>query len=164
MQCPVQSYDSPLLIKTGSRQVSMSWRSANSPFKSLESAVLFAHLWYILQAIGKMSEHAPMKKMFYSTPDHPFEKRYGYYRAVRKGPFVAVAGTTPYDPRTQKLLYPGDAGKQAAAILVEIIGAIKAVGSKGAEDVIRVRVFLAVSSPESIFPSLLTSLYRTRRI
>ena len=122
------------------------------------------HLWYIFKAIGQMSDHAPMKKTFYSTPNHPFEKRYGYYRAVRKGPFIAVAGTTPYNPVTQELLYPGDAGKQAAAILAEIVKAIKAVGSKGAEDVIRVRVFLAVSSSETIFPSSLTLLYRTRRI
>jgi hypothetical protein len=57
--------------------------------------------------------------------------------AVWKGPFIAVAGTTPYDPATQKLLYPEDAGKQA---IVEIIQAIKSVGLKGAEDVIRVSV------------------------
>jgi len=86
-----------------------------------------------------------MRKEFYSTPNHPFEKRFGYYRAVRKGPFIAVAGTTPYDPTTQKILHPGDAGKQTAAILNEIIKAIKAVGAKGPEDVIRVRMFLAVS-------------------
>jgi enamine deaminase RidA (YjgF/YER057c/UK114 family) len=87
-----------------------------------------------------------MKKTFYSTPNHPYEKRYGYYRAARKGPCIAVAGTTPFDPATQKLLHPGDAGKQAAAIFTEIIKAIEAVGAKGVEDVIRVRVFLAVSS------------------
>ena len=100
-----------------------------------------------------------MKKTFYSTPNHPYEKRYGYYRAVRKGPFIAVAGTTPYDPETQKLLHPGDAGKQAAAIFTEIIKAIKAVGSKGAEDVIRVRVFLAVRSSRTL-PSLLADHHR----
>jgi enamine deaminase RidA (YjgF/YER057c/UK114 family) len=87
-----------------------------------------------------------MKKMYYSTPNHPYEKRYGYYRAVRKGPFIAVAGTTPFDPATQKLLHPGDAGKQGGAIFNEIIKAIEAVGAQGPEDVIRVRVFLAVSS------------------
>ena len=44
--------------------------------------------------------------------------------------FIAVAGTTPYDPATQKLLYPEDAGKQAIVTLAEIIQAIKSVGSK----------------------------------
>jgi len=104
-----------------------------------------------------MSNSSDMKKTFYSTPNHPYEKRYGYYRAVRKGPFIAVAGTTPYDPETQKLLHPGDAGKQAAAIFTEIIKAIKAVGSKGAEDVIRVRMFLAVRSSQTL-PSLLADI------
>ena len=90
--------------------------------------------------------NSPMKKKFYSTPNHPYEKRFGYYRAVRKGPIIAVSGTTPYDPVTQKVLHPGDAGKQAAAIFTEIVKALKAVGAKGVEDVIRVRMFLAVSS------------------
>ena len=110
-----------------------------------------------------MSDSVPMKKTFYSTPNHPYEKRYGYYRAVRKGPFIAVAGTTPFDPASQKLLYPGDAGKQAAAILAEIIRAVRAVGAKGVEDVIRVRVFLAVSSSETAFPSSLTLRHRRWR-
>jgi enamine deaminase RidA (YjgF/YER057c/UK114 family) len=71
-----------------------------------------------------------------------------------KGPFIAAAGTTPYDPATQKLLYPEDAGKQAIVALAEIIQAIKSVGLKGAEDVIRVRVFLAVSNSNT-FTSLI---------
>lgn len=92
-----------------------------------------------------MTDHLPVKKSFYSTPNHPYEKRYGYYRAVRKGPYIAVAGTTPFDPATQKLLHPGDAGQQAAAIFTEINKAIKSLGAKGVEDIIRVRMFLAVS-------------------
>jgi enamine deaminase RidA (YjgF/YER057c/UK114 family) len=107
-----------------------------------------------------MSDHSPMKKTFYSTPNHPYERRYGYYRAVRKGPYIVVAGTTPFDPATQKLLYPGDAGKQAAAIFTEIIKAVEAVGAKGAEDIIRVRVFLAVSIVSS---NPLLPLIRLRR-
>jgi len=58
-----------------------------------------------------------------------------------------------HDPATQKLLYPEDAGKQAIVTLAEIIQAIKSVGLKGAEDVIRVRVFLAVSNSNT-FTSL----------
>jgi len=70
-----------------------------------------------------------------------------------KDPSSPIAGTTPYDPVTQKLLYPEDAGKQAIVTLTEIIQAIKSVGSKGAEDVTRVRVFLAVSNSNT-FTSL----------
>lgn len=110
-----------------------------------------------------MSDHSPLKKTFYSTPNHPYERRYGYYRAVRKGPYIAVAGTTPFDPTTQKLLHPGDAGKQAAAIFTEIIKAIEGVGAKGVEDVIRVRVFLAVSNASSTPLRPLIHSYRRRR-
>jgi enamine deaminase RidA (YjgF/YER057c/UK114 family) len=105
-----------------------------------------------------------MKKTFYSTPNHPYERRYGYYRAVRKGPYIAVAGTTPFDPATQKLLHPGEAGKQAAAIFTEIIKALEAVGAKGLGDVIRVRVFLAVSSASSALLFPLIHSCRRRRI
>jgi enamine deaminase RidA (YjgF/YER057c/UK114 family) len=111
-----------------------------------------------------MSDQSPMKKTFYSTPNHPYERRYGYYRAVRKGPYIAVSGTTPFDPATQKLLHPGEAGKQAAAIFTEIIKALEAVGAKGVADVIRVRIFLAVSSASRALLFPLTHSCRRPRI
>jgi hypothetical protein len=64
-----------------------------------------------------------MKKVFYSILNHPYEKRYGYYSAVWKRPFIAVASARPYDPAIPKLLYPGGAGKQGTAV-------VKSVGSK----------------------------------
>ncbi|KAL4765342.1 uncharacterized protein BDW70DRAFT_147047 [Aspergillus foveolatus] len=88
-------------------------------------------------------------KQFYSTSS-PFEERIGYYRAVRRGQHIFVSGTTAVDPASPahapQILFPDDAHQQTRVALQEIIKAIQALGGKGAEDIVRVRMF--VSRPE----------------
>jgi len=62
-----------------------------------------------------------------------FEPVVGYSRAVRVGPWVAVAGTTAGG---------ADAGEQAREVLRRVAAALEQAGAKLA-DVVRTRVFLA---------------------
>lgn len=80
-------------------------------------------------------------KQYYDT-SNPFEKRFGYHRAVRKGPFIFVSGTTAIDPETGVLRNPGNAFLQAKAAFSEALRGIKAL-SGNVGDVIRVRMFVA---------------------
>ncbi|KAI5250429.1 hypothetical protein E4T43_00016 [Aureobasidium subglaciale] len=84
-------------------------------------------------------------KQYYAT-DSPWEAKVGYYRAVRHGPFIFISGTTAVDPSSDpsnpKVLHPGDAGAQAHVTFQEIIKAIKALGGKGAEDIVRTKMFV----------------------
>ena len=77
-----------------------------------------------------------------------FEKLFGYCRAVRKGPMIAVSGTTAaalpsdteHDPGD--ILYPGDAYKQAELAMTRSVDAVVALGGTP-EDIMRVRMFVA---------------------
>ncbi|OJI99916.1 hypothetical protein ASPVEDRAFT_51207 [Aspergillus versicolor CBS 583.65] len=93
--------------------------------------------------------HTRREACFYSTPS-PFEERIGYYRAVRHGQQVFVSGTTAVDPASPadapQILFPGDARQQTRVALEECIKAVQALGGKGPENVVRVRMF--VSRPE----------------
>ncbi|KAL2855319.1 hypothetical protein BJY01DRAFT_257053 [Aspergillus pseudoustus] len=84
-------------------------------------------------------------KQFHSTSS-PFEERIGYYRAVRHGQHIFVSGTTAVDPASPshapQILFPGDARQQTRVALEECIKAVQAVGGKGAENVVRVRMFV----------------------
>ncbi|KAJ3076649.1 hypothetical protein HDU98_001659 [Podochytrium sp. JEL0797] len=71
----------------------------------------------------------------------PWEPVVGYSRAVRKGPFVAVAGTTATDPETGELLHEGDAYLQTIQIFENIKKALEAVGAN-MSDVVRTRMFV----------------------
>ncbi|KAA8644125.1 hypothetical protein EYZ11_006556 [Aspergillus tanneri] len=86
-----------------------------------------------------------MKK--YHSTTSPFEQRIGYYRAVRHGQQIFVSGTTAVDPTSPpsapKILFPGDARQQAQVALTECIKAVQALGGKGAESIVRVRMFVA---------------------
>ncbi|TRW84855.1 RidA family protein [Mycolicibacterium sp. 018/SC-01/001] len=62
----------------------------------------------------------------------PFEDRVGYSRAVRVGPFIAVAGTTAPGP---------DPAHQTREVLQRIATALGEVGA-GLSDVIRTRIFV----------------------
>lgn len=62
----------------------------------------------------------------------PFEAEVGYSRAVRVGPFVAVAGTTAPGPT---------AGEQTREALRRIASALDEVGAS-LSDVIRTRIFV----------------------
>ena len=78
--------------------------------------------------------------------ENPYESLIGYSRAVRKGPFISVSGTTALDlelstATSQVIKHPESAYKQALCIFREIVAAVEALGGK-AEDVVRVRMYV----------------------
>lgn len=66
----------------------------------------------------------------------------GYHRAVRRGSFIFVSGTTALTAVAGYVRCPGDAAGQMTIAIEESLKAIKALGGKGAEDVVRVRMFV----------------------
>ncbi|KIM40919.1 hypothetical protein M413DRAFT_445693 [Hebeloma cylindrosporum] len=80
---------------------------------------------------------------------NPYEDKFGYSRAVRKGPFIFVSGTTSIDTSssssssggTGKVLHPKSAYEQTLVIFSEIVLAIEALGGTKA-DVVRLRMFV----------------------
>lgn len=86
------------------------------------------------------------QKRFYSTSS-PWEAKFGYYRAVRHGRHICVSGSTAADPNSPpeapRVRFPGDARQQTRITLEEIIQAIQAVGGRGAESVVRCRMFVS---------------------
>ncbi|KAG9692015.1 YjgH family protein, partial [Aureobasidium melanogenum] len=85
------------------------------------------------------------KKQYYAT-NSPWEAKIGYYRAVRRGPFIFVSGTTAVDPSSNttnpKVLHPGDAKAQALIAFGEIVKAIQALGGQGAKSIVRTKMFV----------------------
>ncbi|KAF8953238.1 YjgF-like protein [Flammula alnicola] len=61
---------------------------------------------------------------------NPYEDKFGYSRAVRKGPFIFVSGTTSIDTSSGKVLYPESAYEQTLKIFSEIVLAIEALGGE----------------------------------
>lgn len=80
----------------------------------------------------------------YFTTANTFEVKFGYHRAVRKGPFIFVSGTTALNPDTGAIEHPGDAKLQARVAMNRCADAVKQLGGR-AEDVMRCRMFVAVS-------------------
>ncbi|KAI0667245.1 YjgF-like protein [Trametes maxima] len=76
---------------------------------------------------------------------NPYEAQFGYSRAVRRGPFIAVSGTTSIDPVTGQLRHPGFAYDQARSVFAEIIRAVEGLGGT-AKDIVRVRMFVTDGS------------------
>ncbi|KAJ5223649.1 hypothetical protein N7468_008191 [Penicillium chermesinum] len=91
-----------------------------------------------------MASKAQSKQLF--STSSPWEVSIGYYRAIRRGNLIFVAGSTATDPTSPpeapKVRFPGDARRQTILILQEIIQAIQAVGGKGAEDVVRCKMYV----------------------
>ncbi|KAK6006599.1 hypothetical protein QM012_007009 [Aureobasidium pullulans] len=85
------------------------------------------------------------QKQYYTTSS-PWEAKIGYYRAVRRGPFIFISGTTAVDPSSDpadsKVLHPGDAKAQALVTFQEIIKAVQALGGRGAESIVRTKMFV----------------------
>ncbi|KAH6888823.1 YjgF-like protein [Coprinopsis sp. MPI-PUGE-AT-0042] len=72
---------------------------------------------------------------------NPYEAKFGYSRAVRKGPFIFVSGTTSISPATGELLHPESAYDQTVQIFQEITTAVEALGGRK-EDITRIRMFV----------------------
>lgn len=73
---------------------------------------------------------------------NPYEAQFGYSRAVRRGPFIFVSGTTSICPETGELQHAdGSAYDQAIAAFAELLNAVKHLGGQK-QDVVRVRMFV----------------------
>ena len=73
------------------------------------------------------------------TSGAPWESKVGYCRAVRKGPFVEVAGATAI--QNGELVGKGDAFLQTQIVIGIMKKAIEELGGK-LEDVVRTRIFV----------------------
>lgn len=69
----------------------------------------------------------------------PYEKQFGFARAVRTGNRIVVAGTGPVED--DGATTPGDAAAQAERCLSLIVQAVEALGGS-ASDVVRTRMYL----------------------
>lgn len=74
------------------------------------------------------------------TDDAGWQVEAGYSRAARRGPYIAVSGTTAHGPDGDAL-HPGDTGAQTRESLRRAIAAVEALGGARA-DIIRSRVLL----------------------
>ncbi|THW98727.1 hypothetical protein D6D13_10516 [Aureobasidium pullulans] len=81
-----------------------------------------------------------LTKQYYAT-NSPWEEAIGYYRAVRHDENIYISGTTAVDPfstpSNPRVLHPGDAAAQTRVTIGEIVKAIKALGGRGAESIVR---------------------------
>ena len=75
------------------------------------------------------------------TDSTGWQEEAGYSRAVRRGPFVAVSGTTATGPDGAALC-PGDTLGQTRICLQRVLAALAALGGQPA-DVVRTVVYLA---------------------
>lgn len=69
----------------------------------------------------------------------PFEKQFGFARAIRVGDRILVAGTGPIEPDGSTT--PGDAAAQAQRCCQLIVQAIEELGGS-AQDIVRTRMYL----------------------
>lgn len=74
------------------------------------------------------------------TSGAPWEERVGYCRAVKKGPFIEVAGTTAM--LNGELQGVGDAYTQTKVIIEIMAKAIRELGGE-LSDVVRTRMFIS---------------------
>jgi enamine deaminase RidA (YjgF/YER057c/UK114 family) len=72
--------------------------------------------------------------------DTPWEKQVGYCRAIRKGNFIAVSGTTSVTP-DGTVWGENDAFQQAMRALETIIQALQSLGGSR-KDILRTRMFV----------------------
>lgn len=75
------------------------------------------------------------------TDSGGWQEEAGYSRAVRRGPVIAVSGTTATGPGGAALC-PGDTLGQARICLERVLAAVAALGGRP-QDVVRTTVYLA---------------------
>ncbi|KAF8644641.1 hypothetical protein AX16_008361 [Volvariella volvacea WC 439] len=81
------------------------------------------------------------------TTSNPYEAQFGYSRAVRRGQYIFVSGTTSVDPSTTSptgspiILHPDSAYRQSLQAFSEILKAVIHLGGKK-EDITRIRMFV----------------------
>ncbi|HXH00291.1 MAG TPA: RidA family protein [Sphingomicrobium sp.] len=80
-----------------------------------------------------------MKDLTRTGSASPFERAFGFSRAVRAGDRILVSGTAPIEPDGSST--PGDAAAQARRCFAIIIAAIEELGGSAA-DVVRTRMFI----------------------
>lgn len=101
---------------------------------------IILHAYASLHVFQRRDEPIAPRTLTYAS-SNPYELQFGYSRAVRKGPYIFVSGTTSVDPKTGHVRHPDSAYLQTLVIFKEIINAIERLqGSK--EDVARVRMFV----------------------
>ncbi|KAF5335297.1 hypothetical protein D9611_011671 [Ephemerocybe angulata] len=101
-----------------------------------------------------------MSQLTHHRTSNPYESLFKYSRAVKKGPFIFVSGTTavslpepssdPQDtthpPSTDheapEILHPTSAYLQSQHIFTEIAKAVRALGGDPATDIVRVRMYV----------------------
>ncbi|KAJ3813968.1 YjgF-like protein [Lentinula novae-zelandiae] len=76
----------------------------------------------------------------YFRTQNPFEKNFGFSRAVRKGPFIFVGGTTSFDPESGEMMHADSAYGQAKVIFETIIKSVEALGGKKT-DILKLKLF-----------------------
>lgn len=87
----------------------------------------------------------PLVSTLVTDTPNPFESLFGYHRAVRKGPFIFVSGTTALLPNNT-VAFPNNSFAQAKAAFEIAVAAVEKLGGCK-RDVCRVRMFVAVSAP-----------------
>lgn len=87
---------------------------------------------------------------------NPYEQKFGYSRAVRRGPFIFVSGTTSIDCSSGEILHLTSAFDQTLKIFDEILLAVQGLGGKK-EDVVRVRMFVTDEDAEEVGRGLKTA-------
>lgn len=81
-----------------------------------------------------------MKERRKITTASPYERRFGFCRAVRVGNHIAVAGTAPIGP-DGKTVGVNDVGQQARRCFDIMVAALEDLGAAPA-DVVRTRMYL----------------------
>ncbi|KAH8082796.1 YjgF-like protein [Cristinia sonorae] len=72
---------------------------------------------------------------------NPYEQSLGYSRAIRRGNYIFVSGTTALDPNTGIITPGSSAYDQAVTTFAQICTAVEALGGRR-EDVMRVRMYV----------------------
>ncbi|UJR20479.1 hypothetical protein I4U23_023607 [Adineta vaga] len=88
--------------------------------------------------MGTVIETLPGR--FELRTNNPWEEVCGHTRAVRRGPFVIIAGTTASDV-TKGVLHPSSTYHQAVVIFERIKHALITIGAQ-LTDVVRIRMFI----------------------